>query len=389
MNRKQIILWVLCIVIVFLIGSVIFLTTNNEEEFSVDTYLLKFVMKEGESLTHTININSNINGDYRIEIEDIEGLYSLSEDSFYLIEGEEKTINLVFDSTSGEPGVYVGYMTIFSDGEEKIIPIILELQSRDVFFAINLDYGYSSQEVSPGGQISSSVRVYNLRDTSIRDVEMTYNIKDLDSGIVLSESEDVVVGTDTTFSKSFYIPEDLDEGYYVFTASAETYDSFGTASFIFTVDNSFENSFEGSEFFTYVFAISIVIFLFGIILLVFHTLKDRNRLIKELDKFQRHQVHDFIKKFEEKEKKSIARAKTKKNKAKVKDKYEKIKKKEVKKLKVKQKKQHKQLEKMGSKKAMEKKLNKWEKQGFKVPKVKKTKNKESKASKYKKQGYKI
>jgi hypothetical protein len=388
MNRKHITLLVVIVVGILLVSSIVAMTSKDKDDFSVDTYFLKFVMKEGENTTHSLNIDSHINGEYSIQVHDIEGLYTLSEDYFYMAEGEEKSIDLFFESDN-EPGVYVGHMSIMAGKEEVEIPIVLELQSRDVFFAVNLDQSYSSQEVRPGDQLSSTIRIYNLRDTTNRDVLMSYSIKDLRSNIILTEIEDTVVGTDTTFTKSFSLPEDLEEGYYVLAIGAETYDSYGTASYLFSVEDSFNPIFEGSDFFTYVFAVSIILFLFGIMMLVFHTLKDRNRLIHELDKMQKKQIHTFIEKFEEREKKYLAKTKSKKSKVKVKKKYEEIKKKEVKKIKAKQKKQHKQLEKLNSNKDMEKKLKGWKKQGFKVPLIKKTKNKQTKVSKYKKQGYKV
>jgi len=389
MNKKERIILVLGAIAVILVVSLIFIKNQDKEEFSVDTYLLKFVMKEEETLSHTLNIVSYIESDYSIEIVGLEGLYTLSENNFYLGEGEEKSVELFFDSSDIDPNVYLGYVKVISYKQEEEIPIILELQTRDVFFAVNLDNSYTDQVISPGDKISPSIRVYNLRDTDIKDVEMSYYIKDLNSRGVFTEIEYLVVGTDSTFTKNFYLPATIEKGEYVFVVTAETYGSFGTASYLFTVDDNLEPLFVGSEFFTYVFATSIVIFLFGIILLVFHTLKDRNKVLKELERLQSSQINKFIKNFEKKENTYIAKAKTKKNKAKIKKKYDELKKKEVKKIKVKQKKQKATIEKLSSKDDMENKIKKWKNQGFDVPIVKKTKNKESNLKKFKKEGYKV
>ena len=64
---------------------------------------------------------------------------------------------------------------------------------------------------------------------------MEYYIKDLNDNTIISESETVVVKTQTSFFKTIHIPKNLKIGDYAFIAIAKYGNSVGTGSYLFEV----------------------------------------------------------------------------------------------------------------------------------------------------------
>ena len=388
MKKRLIIPLIAGIIIVALLA---YFLSNGDETFTVDNLLIKSAIKENERTTQLITITSIIGSDYTLNLHGLDGVAGLDEYSFALSQGDTKELTLTLDASAYGPGVYLGYLEILTETQTETIPIILEVHSRDVFFATNLEISSSYKEIAPGETFSPSIRVYNLKDTEQHTLEMNYIIRDLDSNAIYTETESLIVGTDTTVTKPIYLPEDLEEEDYVFIVTTDVDTSYATSTYYFTVSEDAKQFFSGTEAFTFIFATAIVVLLFAIVVLMFHTLKDRNELFRQLDQLQKAQMTGTIKKIEKKEKVSLSKAKTKKTKEKILKEYQKLIKKEKGIIKRKQKQQKEEFKKLSSKDAMKEKLKKWKNQGFnlnifkKVKKKKKTKK--DKLKKWKKQGY--
>jgi len=388
MKKRLIIPLIAGIIIVALLA---YFLSNGDETFTGDNLLIKSAIKESEKTTQIITISSIIGSEYTLNLQGLDGVAGLDQYSFSLSQGESKELTLTLDASAYGPGIYLGYLEIITETQTETIPIILEVHSRDVFFATNLEISSYNKEIAPGDNFSPSIRVYNLKDTEQHTLEMNYIIKDLDSNSIYTETESLIIGTDTTVSKSIYLPEELPEEDYVFIVTTESDTSYSTSTYYFTVTKEAKQFFSGTESFTFIFATAIVILLFAIVVLMFHTLKDRNELFRQLDQLQRAQLSGTIKKIEKQEKSSLSKAKTKKTKEKILKEYQTLIKKEKSIIKRKQKKQKEEFKKLGSKDDMKKKLSQWKNQGFNLnifKKVKKNKNsKKDKLKKWKKQGY--
>ncbi|MBT3985673.1 hypothetical protein HOD38_02795 [archaeon] len=388
MKKRLIIPIIIGIIIVALVA---YFLSNGDETFTVDNLLIKSAIKESERTTQVVTVTSIIGSEYTLNLQGLEGVAGLDQYAFALSQGDTKELTLTFDASAYGPGIYIGYLEITTETQTETIPIILEVHSRDVFFATNLEISSHYKEIAPGDSFSPSIRVYNLKDTEQHTLEMNYIIKDLDSNSIYSEVENLIIGTDSTVSKIIYLPEELPEEDYVFIVTTESDTSYSTSTYYFTVTKEAKQFFSGIESFTFIFATAIVILLFAIVVLMFHTLKDRNELFRQLDQLQRAQLSGTIRKIEKKEKTILSKAKTKKTKEKILKEYKTLIKKEKGIIKRKQKKQKEEFKKLGSKDDMKKKLSQWKNQGFNLnifKKVKKNKNsKKDKLKKWKKQGY--
>ncbi|MCX6748145.1 MAG: hypothetical protein NT076_00925 [Candidatus Pacearchaeota archaeon] len=140
MNKKKaFIIWgiVLAVLIVALI--IIFYPKNQiipSEGFGLNYALLKSVIKQGEGSSLDLKITTLKKEEIKMELIGLESLVYLNEKTF-----EVDTSKLVRISFSGgaSPGVYVGSLYIESNLSNKTIPVILEIQSKEAYFAVSLE----------------------------------------------------------------------------------------------------------------------------------------------------------------------------------------------------------------------------------------------------------
>jgi len=213
-----------------------------ELQFTVDQTLLKVLIKEYESLTRTIRITNTDDKDLSFTLEtshSVSDLIKLSETEFVLPPGQTKNIETSFVSVSGgveyKPGTYSGELIVTAGGVSRRIPVIIEIESRNVLFDTNLNIKSMYKRVNQGDELLVGIKVYNLQGNRPTSINMEYNIKDLESNTVVTESESVVVATQADFLKSFTIPSNLQPGVYIFNVNTKYGSSVGTSSYLFEV----------------------------------------------------------------------------------------------------------------------------------------------------------
>jgi len=143
-----------------------------------------------------------------------------------------------FDSIKGieqAPGVYIGKILAKTDSYEKSVPVIIEIESKNVLFDMNLNPVARDRKVLQGSSTTFEIRVFNLKSIDSFSVDMDFFVKDIKGNTIISESENVVVKTQASFFKTLKIPDNLKTGNYVFVALASLGDSVGTASYLFDV----------------------------------------------------------------------------------------------------------------------------------------------------------
>ncbi len=346
-----------------LVGSILFVLlvilsfyVVNEEDFSVDIFLLKSVVKQDEEVTQEITIESFVDADYDVKVIGFD-FHTLNESKFSLSEGEKKSLELEFNADGLEAGVYVGYISISTDVSSEIVPVVIEVQTSNVYFVPNLDVSHNYKEVIPGDDFVVSVRIVNVKDTKDHTLDVTYQVKNLDAELLFTESETIVIGTDSSITKSFNLPNDVDLGDYVFIVLVENEESFGTASDFFSVVDEKVSYSQNSLFYTAIISIAILIFLTVIVILFFRTVSEKNKLLAELAR-----QHELEYKFSLKYLEKRERAVLKKSSKKTKDKYDLMIKKELAKLEKRQRKQTQTLKGLKSTKEMQKKIESWRKQ---------------------------
>ena len=343
-------------VVLFILLIVLSLCLVCNEEFEVDIFLLKSVVKQGEEISQDITIESFTDTSYSVDVVGFD-FFALSESEFSLSKGEERVVELSFNAVDVEAGVYVGYLSVSTGVTSEMVPIVIEVQTQNVYFVPNLDVSHNYKEVVPGNDFVSSVRIVNVKDTKDHTLDVTYQIQNLDSEVLFTESESIVVGTDISITKSFNLPSDVNLGDYVFIVLVENEESFGTASDFFSVVDKKVSYSENNMVYTGIISVAILLFLVVILILFLRTVGERNRLLAELSRQHSLEYKFSLKDLEKEEKVALKKARGSK---KVKKDYELMIKKELQKLKRRQFKQTKALKGLKSVKEMEKKLDFWQ-----------------------------
>ena len=207
MNRKRILIVFGVVVALAIAGYFIFFHGGNGS-FTVDTILLKSVIKQGGVLSNNVEIKSLEGGqNFRVYLEGVSDMFSPSETEFVLGDGESTTLKITFDDGEHPPGVYVGELVIEGGGNEKRIPVILDIQGAFSNFALNLQAGPSYKQVSPGETVSVEIRAFNLIENPARTVDVVYSVLNSKGSVVISEQDSLAMGSSIT--KTFSLPEDL------------------------------------------------------------------------------------------------------------------------------------------------------------------------------------
>jgi len=211
--------------------------------FEVDQVLIKVLVKTGESLGKEIRVMNTGTKEENIKVE-ASGLLNIAkiiDKEFTINPGQTKIVRInlsSFDRENGiehAPGVYIGKIIVKSGGLEKEIPIIVEIETKEVLFDGNLNPVSRDRKILQGSDMIIEVRLFNLQSTEATNVDMNYFVKDLNGNTIISERENVVVETQTSFFKTLKIPQNLKLGTYVFVAQASYGNSVGTGSYLFEV----------------------------------------------------------------------------------------------------------------------------------------------------------
>ena len=358
----------LCSVIVFFIGlSFMFVSAGGG--FKIDNALLKMVVTEGEFVNKSLKVMSAVGGDFSV---DKNGLDFVSVVDFFSLEaGGEMEINLMFDSTGLEPGIYFGEILI-SNGEVVAVPIIFEVESDEVFFDGSISAPLEYSKVYAGGSLVVENKIFNLENIGLKNIDAHYFVEDFEGNSLFSEDENIAVGSQVLNIKTVSMPEDIEPGDYLFGVILKYGDSVGTSSYFFKVsEKEVVSAGDGENYFLWV----VVILLIGLVFFIIYYLRQRDKVFLELSRQYKREI--------------------------VKQKCGKLKSKEIKKRLVVVKKIYKErvrvVKKLKRQKRVDKvksKLAEWKKQGYNVDEFivghEKPKGDVGKrAKKFKRQGYKL
>jgi hypothetical protein len=210
--RKPLFFVIMILLLILISGSLLFVMQNksflkskaaDDPDFEVDQILLKVLIRSNEFIEKQIRVMNTGGGASTISVE-ILGLYDLvkiDSESFTIRPGQTKVVNLNFSSyiadqrIEQEPGVFVGKLIVNSEKGVKDIPAILEIESKNVLFDMNLNPVAIDRKVKQGNDITIELRLFNLNSIDSENVEVEYFVKDINGNTIVTESETVVVKT--------------------------------------------------------------------------------------------------------------------------------------------------------------------------------------------------
>ncbi|MBI2649859.1 hypothetical protein HYX04_00935 [Candidatus Woesearchaeota archaeon] len=259
--RKPLFFLILALVLILILGSLLFFMQNRNYlvkkagfegyDFDIDQILLKVLVKSNEFIEKQLRVMNTGNSlsKINIEVSELSDIVKIDSASFALNPGNTKIVALNFSSFMPEqrieqqPAVYVGKLTVKSEKVSREIPVVVEIETKNVLFDMNLNPVALERRVKQGSETTIEVRLFNLKSIESENVDIEYFVKDINGNTIQTESETVVVKTQASFFKTISIPKNLKPGPYVFAAQARFGSSIGTASYLFEVTGPEEQGF--------------------------------------------------------------------------------------------------------------------------------------------------
>ncbi len=192
--------------------------------FTVDKEFVKVVLKQGETFLDYVNIE-NI-GDapltFRINVEDLGENVAISEDSFVLKPGEEKTLTVAFTVHEEEyADIYTGKLEIVAGTIRKNVLLIMEVKEKRPLFDIFVNLEEIPLEVIPGEEVEADILLYNFGDMKPVDVKLYYSLRDFEGSDILYKYDTFAVEEQKNVIRKVRMPTDSEEGFYLFYARVE------------------------------------------------------------------------------------------------------------------------------------------------------------------------
>ncbi len=263
----------------------VFLVIGNAGAQSVNSLLLKVSVNSGESVTRTITLSADADQEFFLEIVNVLGV-TIDENKFTLKGGEGKNVVIRFNSSNLSEGTHVGRMRITSK-DVSYVPIIFEVESKDVFYDLNLELPPKYSEVSAGDKTTVQIKIFDLTFGSSNysgsnTVDLEYYVYGSDGSVLSSETESIVVNRQTQISKSISLPKNAKSGTYVLVAEARYKSSVGVSSALFSIIEEKKTNgmkYNRDNFFSIAL---IILFFVGFIVIFIYFIRDRDKFIAEL-----------------------------------------------------------------------------------------------------------
>ena len=130
-------------------------------------------------------------------------------------------VNLV-NTEELEPGAYIARLLIHGSFE-KIIKIILEIESLKVLYDVDVYVPEEFSIVKPGDDINFYLTLTNIGRSLTKDnVLVSYMVKDDENTIIFEDSESISVAGQKTIQKEIRLPSYSKLGDYVILATAKS-----------------------------------------------------------------------------------------------------------------------------------------------------------------------
>jgi len=288
--------------LVFFIGLILPLTSGfsffeEKKNFDVDNALLKLVIKEGESASKTLKIISHEDADFRIEKNGLEFI-DIDDLDFFVKKGEEINIDVLFNNNDLEAGVYFGELVIVGKNS-VVVPVIMEIESKDILFDGNINIPLDYVNTYSGENTAIENKLFNLENIGLKNVEVSYLLENSVGKVVFSDEENIAIESQVLNTKVISIPEDSEEGNYLFTSIVRYKNSVGTSSYLFRISNKPSNYLE-DNFFMWIVIVLLIVLLF----FVFYYTKKRDLVLVELQKEYKKELNNGAKIIEEERRKA-------------------------------------------------------------------------------------
>ena len=186
--------------------------------FTINPNLIKVTLKQGESKREVLTIengNRASRTNLSIDSEALKKYIIISEESFFLVAGESKKINVdFFVGEDAPPETYLGRIIVRSEDLTKAVNVILEIKEKMALFDIITKVQNSL--VSPGKRVNANIKITNIGDLMDVNVTLYYAIKDFNNSVIIFREETLIVNKELGVIRGLNLSEDIPLGTYAF-----------------------------------------------------------------------------------------------------------------------------------------------------------------------------
>jgi len=209
--------------------------------FSVDKDLLEVQIIQGGAKKETIFITNT--GErillFNLNIIQLASFASLSNDSFRLLLGESKEIDIDFSVDEDEPvAVHTGSVLVTARQLSKSVDIILQILDKGVLF--DLKSVLADDILNKNQKIDATITITDISNLGKVDVLLEYFIKDFSDNEIKLAEEILEIDGELEIERRFSLPQDLELGNNVFFVKLTYEESVATSANAFKlIDVSF------------------------------------------------------------------------------------------------------------------------------------------------------
>ena len=165
--------------------------------FEIDQILIKVLVREDEYIEKELRVMNVGSEEQTVSIEPpgIFDIVKVLDQDFTIKPGQTKIVRLNFSSfdeaknIEQTPGVYIGKISAKTDSYQKEVPVVVEIESKNVLFDMNLNPVARDRSVVQGSSSTFEIRVFNLQSIESFNVNMDFFVKDINGNMIISESE--------------------------------------------------------------------------------------------------------------------------------------------------------------------------------------------------------
>ncbi|MBI2670363.1 hypothetical protein HYX18_00055, partial [Candidatus Woesearchaeota archaeon] len=204
-------------------GTRITQNISISDTFSLDRYIINVSLIPNQIKKEFIKIINNQDQAINVSVdltnlkEFITFLDGATKHIFTLLPKEEKLIQIIFSASADiKPDLYSNAILVSSNGVSKIIYVIIEVESENPLFDSLINIKDKDLYVVPGSNLVAEISVFNIRKLfGFVDVNLDYEIRDLNGNLMLYEHETRGLRDRLTFTKKFFISRNFDPGTYI------------------------------------------------------------------------------------------------------------------------------------------------------------------------------
>jgi len=190
--------------------------------------IFPLTLKQGETKEIKLLLKNEENIEKKIKLVDLnlnDLLIKTNYIEFYLKPGQSKEVTVTFYADKEKtPDLYIEKLLIVTEEYEKEISFHIEVESIGFLFDVRVEIPEEPSIFAPGEELIANVDFYNLGKQGEAEVNIEYVIKDEQENIIFGEKQILIIVPSVSLTKRLQLPNNIEEGDYIFYVTAE-YDS--------------------------------------------------------------------------------------------------------------------------------------------------------------------